>query len=176
MQSTTTIRKSERKRELVMAKVSPLTPLQPWVLFKSDENDWKNADPQLLANLLGQIQLIRSFEEILLELAAEGLVHGPVHSSIGQEGGAVGSIVSLFEKDSVNGSHRGHHQFLAKAISYVSKGKLNLEQLVDENLQILLQRTAAEILGLAQGFSGGRGGSMHLQWRSEEHTSELQSH
>ncbi len=164
MQSTTTIRKSERKRELVMAKVSPLTPLQPWVLFKSDENDWKNADPQLLANLLGQIQLIRSFEEILLELAAEGLVHGPVHSSIGQEGGAVGSIVSLFEKDSVNGSHRGHHQFLAKAISYVSKGKLNLEQLVDENLQILLQRTAAEILGLAQGFSGGRGGSMHLQW------------
>ncbi|MEY4444355.1 MAG: hypothetical protein RL301_434, partial [Actinomycetota bacterium] len=91
MQSAATIRKSERKRALVMAKVSPLTALQPWVLFKSDENDWKSADPQLLTNLLGQIQLIRSFEEILLELAAEGLVHGPVHSSIGQEGGAVGS-------------------------------------------------------------------------------------
>ncbi|CAB4576066.1 unannotated protein [freshwater metagenome] len=28
----------------------------------------------------------------------------------------------------------------------------------------MLQRTLAEILGLAQGFSGGRGGSMHLQW------------
>jgi 2-oxoisovalerate dehydrogenase E1 component len=28
----------------------------------------------------------------------------------------------------------------------------------------MLLRTLAEILGLAQGFSGGRGGSMHLQW------------
>ncbi|WP_431739675.1 alpha-ketoacid dehydrogenase subunit alpha/beta [Microbacterium testaceum] len=31
-------------------------------------------------------------------------------------------------------------------------------------MQTLLDRTLAEILGLASGFSGGRGGSMHLQW------------
>ncbi|MFX5705423.1 thiamine pyrophosphate-dependent enzyme, partial [Acinetobacter baumannii] len=32
------------------------------------------------------------------------------------------------------------------------------------DIQTLLDRTLAEILGLASGFSGGRGGSMHLQW------------
>ena len=42
-----------------------------------------------------QLHLIRAFEETVLELAGEGLVHGPAHSSIGQEGGAVGSIVGL---------------------------------------------------------------------------------
>ena len=41
------------------------------------------------------------------------LVNGPAHSSIGQEGGAVGSVLALVGKDQVNGSHRGHHQFLA---------------------------------------------------------------
>jgi 2-oxoisovalerate dehydrogenase E1 component len=147
-----------------MPKLSPLSSLKPWVLLKSEESDWQSAETQLLTNLLGQIQLIRAFEEVLLELAAEGLVHGPVHSSIGQEGGAVGSIISLSKNDAVNGSHRGHHQFLAKAITYVTNGKIDLDNLVDDNLQLLLQRTAAEILGLAQGFSGGRGGSMHLQW------------
>ena len=55
----------------------------------------------------------------MLELAGEGLVHGPAHSSIGQEGGAVGSILALRSDDFVNGSHRGHHQFLAKAFGHV---------------------------------------------------------
>jgi len=114
--------------------------------------------------MLGQLHLIRAFEETVLELAGAGLVHGPAHSSIGQEGGAVGSIVGLKTSDAVNGSHRGHHQFLAKTISHVSGGVLDPAALVTPALQQLLQRSLAEILGLAQGFSGGRGGSMHLQW------------
>ena len=114
--------------------------------------------------MLGQLHLIRAFEETVLELAAEGLVHGPAHSSIGQEGGAVGSIVSLRSSDAVNGSHRGHHQFLAKALTHVTKGSLTLDGLVTPAVAEVLQRTLAEILGLAQGYCGGRGGSMHLQW------------
>jgi 2-oxoisovalerate dehydrogenase E1 component len=35
---------------------------------------------------------------------------------------------------------------------------------VTPKIQRVLQRTLAEILGLAQGFCRGRGGSMHLQW------------
>lgn len=136
----------------------------PWVELSTTAADWKNADPALLATMLGQLHLIRAFEERVLELAGEGLVHGPAHSSIGQEGGAVGSIVGLRTTDAVNGSHRGHHQFLAKAITHVSQGKLDLANLVDDTLQGVLQRTLAEILGLAQGFCAGRGGSMHLQW------------
>ncbi|WP_281533400.1 alpha-ketoacid dehydrogenase subunit alpha/beta [Cryobacterium breve] len=103
-------------------------------------------------------------EETVLELAGEGLVHGPAHSSIGQEGGAVGSIVGLGSTDAINGSHRGHHQFLAKAINHVSGGALDPAALVTADIQTVLQRTLAEILGLAQGYCRGRGGSMHLQW------------
>lgn len=141
-----------------------LEPTAEWVELTTTAADWKAADPALLETMLGQLHLIRAFEERVLELAADGLVHGPAHSSIGQEGGAVGSIVGLRSTDAVNGSHRGHHQFLAKAITHVSGGRLALDALVTPELQALLQRTLAEILGLAQGFCRGRGGSMHLQW------------
>lgn len=141
-----------------------LAPGSPWVELTTTTQDWKSADPALLATMLGQIHLIRAFEESVLELAGEGLVHGPAHSSVGQEGGAVGSIVGLTSADAVNGSHRGHHQFLAKAINHVTGGALTLDSLVGDRVQSVLQRTLAEILGLAQGYCHGRGGSMHLQW------------
>jgi 2-oxoisovalerate dehydrogenase E1 component len=147
-----------------MARVKRVAPGAEWNELSTTAADWKAADPGLLAAMLGQLHLIRAFEETVLELAGEGLVHGPAHSSIGQEGGAVGSIVSLRSTDAVNGSHRGHHQFLAKALTYVTKGVLDLKQLVTPEVQEVLQRTLAEILGLAQGYCAGRGGSMHLQW------------
>jgi 2-oxoisovalerate dehydrogenase E1 component len=136
----------------------------PWILLSTTKDDWKKADPELLIGMLVQLHLIRAFEEAVLELASEGLVHGPAHASIGQEGGAVGSIIGLHSSDGVAGSHRGHHQFLAKALGHVSPAHLTLEEPVPQVVQQVLQRTLAEILGLAQGFSGGRGGSMHLQW------------
>jgi 2-oxoisovalerate dehydrogenase E1 component len=147
-----------------MSKSRRLETIAPWVELTTTPADWKAADPKLLASMLGQLHLIRAFEERVLELAGDGLVHGPAHSSIGQEGGAVGSIVGLRSADGVNGSHRGHHQFLAKAITHVSGGNLDPSALVDAELQTVLQRTLAEILGLAQGYCHGRGGSMHLQW------------
>ena len=146
-----------------MPKQRRLETLQPWVELTTTAADWKAADPALLATMLGQLHLIRAFEETVLELAAESLVHGPAHSSIGQEGGAVGSIVGMRSSDAINGSHRGHHQFLAKAIRHVQP-ELDLGHLVTADLQTVLQRTLAEILGLAQGYCAGRGGSMHLQW------------
>src|SRR5688500_8897524 len=135
-----------------------------WIQLESTAADWKSADPGLLTNILGQLHLIRAFEERVLDLAGEGLVHGPAHSSIGQEGGAVGSIVALRSSDAVNGSHRGHHQFLAKALAHVAQDGLALDALVTDEIQTVLQKTLAEILGLAQGYCRGRGGSMHLQW------------
>ncbi|KZE43081.1 alpha-ketoacid dehydrogenase subunit alpha/beta [Microbacterium sp. T32] len=147
-----------------MAKRKRLNTGVEWVQLETTAADWKAADPELLGTMLGQLHLIRAFEEAVLDLAGAGLVHGPAHSSIGQEGGAVGSIVSLRPADAVNGSHRGHHQFLAKTLAYVSGGALDPAALVTPDIQTLLDRTLAEILGLASGFSGGRGGSMHLQW------------
>ena len=147
-----------------MAQHTPLHPSADWCEISTAEQDWDAADPALLATMLGQMHLIRAFEEAVLELAGEGLVHGPAHSSIGQEGGAVGSIARLRSTDAVNGSHRGHHQFLAKAIGHVAQDGLDLARLVDEPVREVLQRTLAEILGLASGYCRGRGGSMHLQW------------
>jgi 2-oxoisovalerate dehydrogenase E1 component len=147
-----------------MPRLKRVAPGTEWNELATTAADWKAADPGLLASILGELHLIRAFEETVLELAGEGLVHGPAHSSIGQEGGAVGSIVSLRTTDAVNGSHRGHHQFLAKALTHVTKGVLDPANLVTPQVQEVLRRTLAEILGLAQGYCAGRGGSMHLQW------------
>ena len=147
-----------------MPTVTTLKPAAPWTEIRTTEADWDAADPSLLGTMLTQLHLIRAFEETVLELAGEGLVHGPAHSSIGQEGGAVASIVGLRPSDQVNGSHRGHHQFLAKALTYLAPDGFDPAAEIGGDTQGLLQKTLAEILGLAQGFCRGRGGSMHLRW------------
>ncbi|MGH3422594.1 MAG: hypothetical protein ACRDOD_23720, partial [Streptosporangiaceae bacterium] len=148
-----------------MPRVKRLQPGSEWNELTTTAADWKAADPALLATMLGQLHLIRAFEETVLELAGEGLVHGPAHSSIGQEGGAVGSALALTGADTVNGSHRGHHQFLAKTLNHVAPGGLDPARPYPEEVRDLLLRSLAEICGLDRGFSHGRGGSMHLQWR-----------
>ena len=131
----------------------------------STQQDWDAADPELLQTMFGQLVLIRVFEEYVLELAAAGLIHGPAHSSIGQEGGAVGSVLALTSADQVNGSHRGHHQFLAKVLHHVAPKGIDLVAPIGDDVRDVLLRTLAEICGLDRGWSHGRGGSMHLQWK-----------
>jgi 2-oxoisovalerate dehydrogenase E1 component len=136
----------------------------PWVEIKTTQKDWDDADPTLLKTMLTQLHLIRAFEETALELSSQKLVNGPLHSSIGQEGGAVGSILNLNSSDQINGSHRGHHQFLAKALSFVSPSGLDPNKEFSQEVVTVLRRSMSEICGLADGYCGGRGGSMHLQW------------
>ena len=148
-----------------MALHRRLEPAVPWVELVASQDDWDAADPELLRTVHGHLVLVRVFEEYVLELAAAGLVHGPAHSSIGQEGGAVGSVLALTSADQVTGSHRGHHQFLAKALHHVAPKGLDLAAGVPDEVREVLLRTLAEICGLDRGFSHGRGGSMHLQWK-----------
>jgi 2-oxoisovalerate dehydrogenase E1 component len=148
-----------------MTKHKNLAASSAWVEVGVDAADWAAADPDVLLQLLGRAQWIRSFEEYVLELAGQGLIHGPAHSSIGQEGGAVGSVLPLRSDDFVNGSHRGHHQFLAKAFGHVVLPKSGALPEVTPEVHEVLRRTLAEICGLADGYCRGRGGSMHLQWR-----------
>ncbi|GAB3674682.1 alpha-ketoacid dehydrogenase subunit alpha/beta [Angustibacter aerolatus] len=143
-----------------------LTPSVPWVGVVATDEDWDAAEPALLTAMLHQLLLVRTFEEQVLELANAGLVHGPAHSSIGQEGGAVGSVLALADGDTVNGSHRGHHQFLAKALAHVAPKGLDLTEDVSDDVRTVVLRTLAEICGLDRGWSHGRGGSMHLQWKA----------
>jgi 2-oxoisovalerate dehydrogenase E1 component len=147
--------------------MSHLTDLQttvPWVQLAVDDTDWKAAGPGLVETMYAQLTIVRTFEEKVLELAAAGLVHGPAHSSIGQEGGAVGSVLALRSDDTINGSHRGHHQFLAKALHHVRPGGLRIDSALGDDVVEVLRRTLAEICGLADGYCRGRGGSMHLKW------------
>jgi 2-oxoisovalerate dehydrogenase E1 component len=148
-----------------MAVHRRLDPAAHWVELVATQDDWDAADPELLRTMLGQLVLIRVFEEYVLDLAAGGLIHGPAHSSIGQEGGAVGSVLALTSADQVNGSHRGHHQFLAKVLHHVAPKGLDLGAGVPDDVRDVLLRTLAEICGLDRGWSHGRGGSMHLQWK-----------
>src|SRR5690554_6753451 len=152
------------REEIDMPRSRKLTVQAPWRELATTERDWQRADASLLATTLVSLHLIRAFEEKVLELAGQGLVHGPAHSSIGQEGGAVGSALALRSSDQINGSHRAHHQFLAKSLHFVAPQGLNPAQPVSDSTQALLQRTLAEIMGLSQGFCRGRGGSMHLRW------------
>ncbi len=66
--------------------------------------------------------------------------------------------------DQVNGSHRGHHQFLAKAIGYVAPDGVDPRKPLPEKVREVLHKSMAEIAGLKDGYCYGRGGSMHLQW------------
>lgn len=147
-----------------MPSTKNLLPASPWVELRATEKDWDEADPALLKTMLTQMHLVRAFEETVLVLAGQKLINGPAHSSIGQEGGAVGSIVGLTAADQINGSHRGHHQFLAKAFGFVSPAGFDPAAEISNDVRTVLRRGLAEICGLADGYCGGRGGSMHLQW------------
>jgi 2-oxoisovalerate dehydrogenase E1 component len=148
-----------------MPEHRPLQPASPWVQIVAADDDWAAADPGLLRTIYAQLVWIRAFEQYVLDLAGAGLIHGPAHSSIGQEGGAVGSVLALESTDSVNGSHRGHHQFLAKALHHVEPKGLEPLAAPSDAVREVLLRTLAEIAGLDRGWSHGRGGSMHLQWK-----------
>ncbi|WP_455356434.1 alpha-ketoacid dehydrogenase subunit alpha/beta [Streptomyces sp. SYSU K217416] len=148
-----------------MPTYKKLSPASPWVEVSATKKDWDGADPALLMSMFSQTLLIRTFEEHVLSLASQGLVHGPAHSSIGQEGGAVGSVLTLTGSDYVNGSHRGHHQFLAKALGHVAPEGVDARAPLTDAVRTVLSRSLSEICGLAGGYCRGRGGSMHLQWR-----------
>ena len=90
------------------------------------------------------------------------VIEKPVN--VAGEVGAVGSVLALTSEDSVNGSHRGHHQFHAKEFGHVMKTGPGGFPEVTPAVHEVLRRTLAEICGLADGFCRGRGGSMHLQW------------
>lgn len=140
-----------------------LKPLHEWASFHCGSAEWEAADPSLLGRQLRHMILIRAFEETVLDLASHELVHGPAHSAVGQEGGAVGCLMGLERGDLITGSHRAHHQFLAKCLAAIDAPvDQALAQPFAADVEDLLNRTLAEIMGLKIGFCRGRGGSMHL--------------
>lgn len=85
---------------------------------------------------------VRAFEERCGELYRDGKLPGFIHLSLGQEACAVGACRALEKDDYITSTHRGHGHCLAKGADP--------------------QRMMAELFAAGQGYSKGRGGSMHI--------------
>lgn len=133
-----------------------------------DDDDWAGLSTKDAKRLATLVIAARRFEEKILFLDKRGLVHGPAHSSLGQEAGAAGCIAALPIDTMMNGSHRAHHQVIAKAINALYTDNFDpsayarLRDEMREETRLMLH----EILGLKAGWTGGRGGSMHLRRES----------
>jgi len=147
-----------------LASKRELSPSAPWYRIETDESDWAGLPAKKLVHLYGQMKLIRCFEEKILELEKAGLVHGPAHASIGQEAAAVGALAQLQASDQINGTHRAHHQVLAKLVN--AHTQLDFDLLAQDytpEMSDAVYRLMAEIMGLTPGYCQGRGGSMHMR-------------
>ncbi|MDR3296156.1 MAG: thiamine pyrophosphate-dependent dehydrogenase E1 component subunit alpha [Clostridiales Family XIII bacterium] len=84
----------------------------------------------------------RRFEEEVFEFYKKGLMPGLAHLYLGEEAVAAGVCAALAEDDYIGSSHRGHGHLVARGAR--------------------VDRMMAEILGKKDGYSKGKGGSMHI--------------
>src|SRR5207253_3252778 len=85
---------------------------------------------------------VRRLAEKTTELFSAGLVKGTAHSYVGEEAVAAGACANLREGDYIVGTHRGHGHCIAKGAR--------------------VDRMMAELMGRADGYRRGLGGSMHI--------------
>jgi 2-oxoisovalerate dehydrogenase E1 component len=133
--------------------------------WHSDQHDLRGMNPYLAARMLFDVVLINEFEHALLRLKTQDCIWGPVHTSVGQEAVAAGVVAALRKSDKMVATYRAHHEFLAKAMQFVvPEGWDPLMEPIPPAGQEVLEKTLAEIMGLASGYCSGRGGSMHLRY------------
>jgi acetoin:2,6-dichlorophenolindophenol oxidoreductase subunit alpha len=106
------------------------------------DSDVGSLPPDLLAEALRLMLTIRLFDERALALYRAGEMRGTTHPYIGMEAVGVGVTLALAANDYVTSTHRGHGHTIAKGGDP--------------------RKMMAELLGRATGYSGGKGGSMHI--------------
>lgn len=118
--------------------------------------------PGEAATMWYAVALVRACERWLAD--HEDLIHGPLHSSIGQEAVAVGAMAAMHDGDQFTASHRAHHQAFAAAVyrSAPAWDVASSDPTPERSIEAV-RALIAEILGLRTGVAGGRGGSMHLR-------------
>ena len=85
---------------------------------------------------------IRRFEERAAQLYGMGLIGGFCHLYIGQEAVVVGVLMTIDKNDSVVTTYRDHGHMIARGLDP--------------------KRIMAELTGRSDGYSAGKGGSMHM--------------
>lgn len=93
-------------------------------------------------HLYKQMVRIRTFEENANQLYLNAQMPGLTHMYIGQEAVAVGICEALENTDRITSTHRGHGHCLAKGAEF--------------------KEMFCELLGKAEGYCRGKGGSMHI--------------
>ncbi len=103
-------------------------------------NHKKNSEDYL--HMYKQMLRIRSFEDHANQLYLSAKMPGLTHMYSGQEAVAVGICESLKNSDYITSTHRGHGHCVAKGAEF--------------------KKMFCELLGKAEGYCRGKGGSMHI--------------
>ena len=85
---------------------------------------------------------MRRFEEEVFEFYKKGMMPGLAHLYLGEEAIATGACAALDKNDYIASTHRGHGHLVGRDAD--------------------LNKMMAEILGKKDGYSKGKGGSMHI--------------
>ena len=96
----------------------------------------------LLKKLYKTALTIRKFEEAAIEQYRVGKIYGYLHPYLGEEAIATGVIAAIQPDDYIVSTHRGHGHAIAKG----------------HDVRLMM----AELMGKANGYCKGRGGSMHV--------------
>ncbi len=103
-------------------------------MIKLDKNDYLKMYTYMLK--------IRRFEERASQLYGMGHIGGFCHLYIGQEAVVVGVLMTIHKNDSVVTTYRDHGHMIARGLDP--------------------KRIMAELTGREDGYSSGKGGSMHM--------------
>ena len=95
-----------------------------------------------LLEMLGQMMLVRRFEERTMQAYMQQKIGGFCHIYIGQEAVAIGSIAALQPEDPIITAYRDHGHALARGMDP--------------------KHAMAELFGKITGCAKGKGGSMHF--------------
>lgn len=102
----------------------------------------KGYSPEQLKSFYTIMFRMRRFEEEVFEFYKKGMMPGLAHLYMGEEAVAAGVCAALKEDDFIGSTHRGHGHLVARGAD--------------------INRMMAEILGKKDGYSSGKGGSMHI--------------
>jgi len=138
--------------------------------------------PEEALNLYDCLLYIRHFEQMVARLKqgkfkplSDYKFIGATHLSLGQEAVATGTMSAIRPDDHITSTHRGHGHSIAKgfyALLGASEEQLSDfigpdeaqedDQLLQQAIQVHLNRTMAELFGKEEGYCRGRGGGMHI--------------
>ena len=107
-----------------------------------ERDEWPKVDDDIRIEMLETMLRIRYFDRLAVDASKRNEAPGSVHPYVGQEAIAVGVCSVLQAQDFITSTHRGHGHSIARGADPY--------------------RMFAELLGRAEGYARGRGGSMHI--------------